>query len=179
MAKYAYRDGTGWHPEIVDGEVADAGVFVTALALEANGNPRLVYSLDQFSGTDIVRQAVWNGSGWTIQPVASLAAGQEVLDVGLDLDSGNRPHVVYFESDARYTRVVHDDGEALIRTPLKELLAQLDPARFWQVHRAVIVNHHHIAAAVRIDEGTMQLTLRGRPEKLPVSRHFQPRFRGQ
>lgn len=87
--------------------------------------------------------------------------------------------IVYFEADARYTRVVHEDGEALIRTPLKELLAQLDGQRFWQVHRAVIVNHHHIAAAVRVDEGTMHLVLHGRPEKLPVSRHFQGRFKGQ
>jgi DNA-binding LytR/AlgR family response regulator len=104
--------------------------------------------------------------------VIQAGVGKEVRLIRVD-------SVVYFESDARYTRVVHEDGEVLIRTPLKELLAQLDPARFWQVHRAVIVNHHHIAAAVRIDEGTMQLTLRGRPEKLPVSRHFQPRFRGQ
>jgi len=93
--------------------------------------------------------------------------------------------VVYFESDARYTRVVHAGdagaaiGEALIRTPLKELLTQLDPAQFWQVHRSVIVNHRHIAAAVRVDEGLMHLVLRGRPEKLPVSRHFQGLFRGQ
>ena len=104
--------------------------------------------------------------------VIQAGVGKEVRLIRID-------SVIYFESDARYTRVVHEDGEALIRTPLKELLAQLDPNRFWQVHRAVIVNHHHIAAAVRIDEGTMQLTLRGRPEKLPVSRHFQPRFRGQ
>jgi DNA-binding LytR/AlgR family response regulator len=87
--------------------------------------------------------------------------------------------VIYFEADARYTRVVYADGEALIRTPLKELLAQLDEARFWQVHRSVIVNHRHIAAAVRVDEGQMHLTLRGRPDKLPVSRHFQALFKGQ
>jgi DNA-binding LytR/AlgR family response regulator len=87
--------------------------------------------------------------------------------------------VIYFESDARYTRVVHAEGEVLIRTPLKELLAQLDAAVFWQVHRSVIVNHRHIASAVRIDEGNMSLTLRGRDEKLPVSRHFQGLFRGQ
>jgi VanZ family protein len=49
------------------------------------------------------------------------------------------------------------------------LLAQLDDAQFWQVHRSVIVNHRHIEAAVRIDEGTMQLRLRGRPETLPVA----------
>ena len=91
--------------------------------------------------------------------------------------------VVYFESDARYTRVVYDDetggGEALIRTPLKELLAELDGERFWQVHRSVIVNHHHIASAVKVDEGTMVLALRGRSERLPVSRHFQGLFKGQ
>jgi DNA-binding LytR/AlgR family response regulator len=87
--------------------------------------------------------------------------------------------VVYFESDSRYTRVVYDGSEALIRTPLKELLAQLDPGRFWQVHRSVVVNQRHIASAVRVDEGTMVLTLRGRDEKLPVSRHFQSLFRAQ
>jgi DNA-binding LytR/AlgR family response regulator len=91
--------------------------------------------------------------------------------------------IVYFESDSRYTRVVYSeagvDGEVLIRTPLKELIAQLDPARFWQIHRAVIVNQRCIASALRIDEGNMVLTLRGRSEKLPVSRHFQGLFRGQ
>ncbi|MDO9092559.1 MAG: LytTR family DNA-binding domain-containing protein [Rubrivivax sp.] len=74
--------------------------------------------------------------------------------------------VVYFESDSRYTRVVFDgpagSGDALIRTPLKELLAQLDEQKFRQVHRSVIVNHRHVAAAVRVDEGHMHLTLRGR-----------------
>ncbi len=104
--------------------------------------------------------------------VIQASVGKEVRLIRVD-------SVVYFEADARYTRVVHADGEALIRTPLKELLTQLDGERFWQVHRSVIVNHLHIAAAVRVDEGTMHLTLHGRPEKLPVSRHFQPRFKGQ
>ena len=97
--------------------------------------------------------------------------------------------VLYFESDARYTRVVWrspgaagapaQDGEALIRTPLKELLVQLDAQQFWQVHRSVIVAHRHIEAAVRVDENILQLRLRGRSERLPVSRHFQGLFRGQ
>ncbi len=87
--------------------------------------------------------------------------------------------VVFFESDTRYTRVVTADQEALIRTPLKELLAGLDAEVFWQVHRSVLVNSRHIASAVRVDENNMVLTLKGRPEKLPVSRQFQGLFKGQ
>ena len=87
--------------------------------------------------------------------------------------------VVYFESDNRYTRVIHTGGEALIRTPLKELLAQLDAELFWQVHRSVIVNSRKIASAIRIDENSMVVTLRGRDERLPVSRQFQGLFKGQ
>lgn len=104
--------------------------------------------------------------------VLQASVGREVRLIRCD-------EVIYFESDARYTRVVHDGGDALIRTPLKELLAQLDEQQFWQVHRSVIVNHRHVAAAVRVDEGHMHLTLRGRPETLPVSRHFQGLFKGQ
>ncbi len=105
--------------------------------------------------------------------------------VGREVRLIRTDEVVYFESDSRYTRVVFDGagtaagGDALIRAPLKELLAQLDDGVFWQVHRSVIVNHRHVAAAVRVDEGSMHLTLRGRPETLPVSRHFQGLFKGQ
>lgn len=87
--------------------------------------------------------------------------------------------IVYFEADQRYTRVVHQGGDALIRTPLRELLTQLDPEQFWQIHRSVLVNSRCIARAVRVDEGTMVVTLRGRDEKLPVSRQFQGLFKGQ
>ncbi len=107
-------------------------------------------------------------------PLAVLQAG-----VGRELRMIRTDEVIYFESDSRYTRVVYAGGDALIRTPLKELLAQLDEQLFWQVHRSVIVNHRHIAAAVRVDEGSMHLTLRGRSERLPVSRHFQALFKGQ
>ncbi|MDP3082302.1 MAG: LytTR family DNA-binding domain-containing protein, partial [Rubrivivax sp.] len=104
--------------------------------------------------------------------VLQAAVGKEVRLIRVD-------DVVYFESDARYTRVVHSGGEALIRTPLKELLAQLDGQRFWQLHRSLIVNQRHIAAAVRVDDGNMHVTLRDRAERLPVSRHFQALFKGQ
>jgi DNA-binding LytR/AlgR family response regulator len=109
----------------------------------------------------------------------------DVIKAGVGKDARLLPveSVVYFEADSRHTRVVYTDrdgdGEVLIRTPLKELIAQLDAATFWQIHRCTIVNHDHIANAVRIDEGNMALTLRGRSETLPVSRHFQGLFRGQ
>jgi DNA-binding LytR/AlgR family response regulator len=112
------------------------------------------------------------------------AARRPTLDViqagvGKEVKLIRVAEVIYFEADARYTRVVHEAGEVLIRTPLKELLAQLDETQFWQVHRSVIVNQRHIASAVRVDEGQMHLTLRGRPDKLAVSRHFQGLFKGQ
>lgn len=91
--------------------------------------------------------------------------------------------VIYCESDSRYTRVVYSEAgkqcEALLRTPLKDLLAQLDPARFQQVHRAVVVASAQIASAVRDDDGGMRLRLRGSPDTLNVSRPFQGLFKGQ
>lgn len=112
--------------------------------------------------------------------VLQASVGREVKLIRTD-------EVIYFESDSRYTRIVFDSpgdgvgssGDALIRTALKDLLTQLDEQLFWQVHRSVIVNHRHIASAVRVDEGHMHLTLRRRPETLPVSRHFQGLFKGQ
>jgi DNA-binding LytR/AlgR family response regulator len=143
----------------------------------------------------VARLKARSASPVDLQELLNRLAGQvrrpapvEVLQasVGKEVRLVHVEDVVYFESDARYTRVVYadgrddaGDGEVLIRTPLKELLAQLDPARFWQVHRSVIVNHRHVISALRIDEGSMVLTLRGRQEKLPVSRHFQGLFRGQ
>lgn len=104
------------------------------------------------------------------------AVGREVRLIRID-------DVLYFESDSRYTRVVYRsegvDAEALLRLPLKELLPQLDEDAFWQVHRSVIVRRDLVAAAVRTGDNQMHLTLRGRPETLPVSRHFQPLFKGQ
>lgn len=91
--------------------------------------------------------------------------------------------VIYFEADSRYTRVVFrsdgQDGEALLRTPLRELLTQLDERQFIQVHRSVIVAERHIHSAVRSDDGNMHLRLRGRSETLPVSRPFHGLFKGQ
>ena len=70
------------------------------------------------------------------------------------------------------------EGEALLRTPLKELLAQLPPERFAQVHRGTIVNMNEVAAAVRDEAGRVSLRLRNRKEMLPVSRLYADLFKG-
>ncbi len=85
--------------------------------------------------------------------------------------------VVYFQSDTKYTRVVLADGEALIRTPLKDLLAGLDPKQFWQVHRATIVNLGAVSGVLREDAERQFILLKNRPERLPISRQFTHRFK--
>ena len=87
------------------------------------------------------------------------------------------PEVLYLEAADKYVRVLTAKREYLIRTPLKELLPQLDPARFWQIHRGTVVNHHCVELALRDDQGRLSLSLRGRPERLAVSRLFACQFK--
>ena len=86
--------------------------------------------------------------------------------------------VVYFRADSKYTVVVTAEGEALLRTPLKELLEALDPRQFRQVHRSTIVNLKAVASVVRDDSGKGTLRLKGRSETLPVSVPFMALFKG-
>ena len=85
--------------------------------------------------------------------------------------------VVYFEALDKYINVVCHDSEALIRTSLKELLPQLDPQQFWQIHRGTIVNAGAIATAVRDEAGKLSLTLRQHPAQLRVSPLYAHLFR--
>jgi len=85
--------------------------------------------------------------------------------------------VCYFKATDKYTSVFTAEGEALIRTSLKELSEQLDPDRFWQIHRATIVNLAAVASTMRDLAGHTQLRLKSRPETLTVSRAFAHRFR--
>lgn len=85
--------------------------------------------------------------------------------------------VCYFQAADKYTSVVTRDAEVLIRTPLKELLAQLPQDRFRQIHRSTVVNLAEVAAAVRDDAGRLSLRLRQRKEALPVSRVYAEQFR--
>jgi DNA-binding LytR/AlgR family response regulator len=88
----------------------------------------------------------------------------------------------YLRADEKYTQVAwRDDGgqarDAIIRTPLKDLLAQLDPAEFAQVHRSVVVNLRAISHVTRGANETADVHLKGRPEVLPVSRTYLHLFR--
>jgi DNA-binding LytR/AlgR family response regulator len=73
--------------------------------------------------------------------------------------------------------VVLAGSEALIRTPLKDLVAELDPDRFWQIHRSTVVNTEAIAGVLREDAEKQFVLLKNRPEKLPVSRQFTHLFK--
>jgi DNA-binding LytR/AlgR family response regulator len=85
--------------------------------------------------------------------------------------------VCYFQSADKYTLLLTRDAELLLRTPLKELIAQLDPQQFWQVHRGTVVNVRQIVAAHHDLLGRVSLTLRDNPEKLTVSRSYAHLFR--
>ncbi len=85
--------------------------------------------------------------------------------------------VIYLRSDEKYTLVVCEGGEALIRKPIRELVDELDPEQFVQVHRSVIVNLRHVVQVTRGANETADIHLRGRPETLPVSRSYLHRFR--
>ena len=75
------------------------------------------------------------------------------------------------------TRVALEDSEVLIRKPIKELLDELDPQQFWQVHRATVVNTRAIAGVVRGMRDQADLKLKGRTETLTVSRNFTHLFK--
>jgi DNA-binding LytR/AlgR family response regulator len=85
--------------------------------------------------------------------------------------------ICYFQSDAKYTRAVTADHECLIRRSLKELLHELDPSLFWQIHRSTIVNVNAIAAVSRNLAGHLIVRLKSRKETLAVSQPFAHRFR--
>jgi DNA-binding LytR/AlgR family response regulator len=88
----------------------------------------------------------------------------------------------YLRSDTKYTRIAWrgdagQSGEALVRTALKDLVAELDPAQFAQVHRSVVVNLRAISHVTRGDNETADIHLKGRKEVLPVSRSYLHLFR--
>lgn len=86
--------------------------------------------------------------------------------------------VLHFRSDSKYTRIVRVGDEAFVRKALTDLAAQLDPRQFWQIHRATLVNVDFIDSVGRDALGAMSPALKGRGERLAVSKAFEHQFRG-
>jgi len=97
--------------------------------------------------------------------------------VGQNLRLITVEEVHYFQADNKYTRVATAEGEALIRKPLKELVDELDPNQFWQIHRSTLVNVSMIAGVTRDFRGRMLVKLRKRDETLLVSDTYAHQFR--
>jgi DNA-binding LytR/AlgR family response regulator len=85
--------------------------------------------------------------------------------------------VAYFQAVDRYVNVVTEEGSSLIRQSLKDLLPQLNPDQFCQIHRSTIVNMDCVASAIRDEFGRLMLTLHTRPEQLRVSMMYAHLFR--
>jgi len=85
--------------------------------------------------------------------------------------------ILFFRAEDKYTRVQTTKFEALIRKPIKELIDELDPAEFWQIHRATVVRVPAIEQVTRNLRGNQVMHLKGSDEKLEVSRTFNHLFK--
>ncbi|KQV87613.1 LytR/AlgR family response regulator transcription factor [Pelomonas sp. Root1237] len=85
--------------------------------------------------------------------------------------------VLFFHADDKYTVVQTATAEHLIRTPIFELGGQLDPDRFWQVHRSTIINLDHLAGTRRDEQSRLFVRIRGQARELPVSRAYVHLFK--
>ncbi|MUI11999.1 response regulator [Massilia dura] len=97
--------------------------------------------------------------------------------IGQDLRMIPVEEILFFRSDEKYTCVQTDKFEALIRKPVRDLADELDPALFWQIHRATLVNVNAIEGVTRDIRGRHLVMVKGRPEKLEVSRSFLHLFK--
>lgn len=144
--------------------VVRRGAQHPALAAEVPAS-RLDAVIDQMAAE--LRRRVASGS-WLQWIKASVGNSVRLIPV---------EQVAYLRSDEKYTLVVWDGGEALIRKSIRELADELDPERFAQVHRSVIVNLHQVSQVTRGANETAEVHLKGRSELLPVSRSYVHVFR--
>ena len=161
-----------------------------ALAVAATGAPpavppaapSAVQPSPELEATMAQLRALLGAPGVGMAPAAAPAAAATRLSV-IQASHGTQIHmvpvaeVVYFEAADKYVRVLTAEREYLIRTALKELIEQLDPQEFWQVHRSTLVRATAIATVTRDEAGKQHISLRGRPEQLPVSRLYAHLFK--
>jgi DNA-binding LytR/AlgR family response regulator len=99
------------------------------------------------------------------------------VQIGRDLQLIGVDEICYLRADHKYVAVVTAEHEALVSASLKDLLARLDPARFWQIHRSTVVNTQAIRCISRDPNGALTLQLKQRRERLPVSATYAHLFR--
>ena len=97
--------------------------------------------------------------------------------IGQDIRMIPVEEILFFRSDEKYTCVQTDKFEALIRKPVRDLADELDPSLFWQIHRATLVNVNAIEGVTRDIRGRHLVMIKGRPDKLEVSRSFLHLFK--
>jgi DNA-binding LytR/AlgR family response regulator len=85
--------------------------------------------------------------------------------------------IFYFQADNKYTQVVATEARPLIKKSLREMMDELEPDLFWQIHRSTIVNVNWIAGVHRDFEGRLRVKLKDRPESLAVSEPYEHLFR--
>lgn len=105
-------------------------------------------------------------------PLTMIQAG-----IGTTLHMIPTADIHYFEADSKYVRVVTQDRALLIRTPLRDLMPRLDTRQFTQIHRGIVVCTALIDKVVREDAGRIHLHLKGRSERLTVSRSYAHLFK--
>lgn len=181
--------------EVAQGiEGATRVVFVTAydaFALQAFEHAALDYVLKPVTAERLARTVARLRS----VPPASAAMAQALLQLSpapgparprlryILASQGERAHhldvaqVRFFHADDKYTVVASVDGEFLIRTPIIDLAAQLDPEQFWQVHRSTLINLAWLDGTRRDEASRLFLRMRGHAGELPVSRAFVHLFK--
>ena len=128
--------------------------------------PEALDSVLERLGTELKRHQA--GGGWLQWIKASVGNTVRLIPV---------EQVAYLRSDEKYTLVVWEGGEALIRKTIRELADELNPDVFVQVHRSVIVNLRQVVQVTRGPNETAEVQMRGRTEQLPVSRSYLHVFR--
>ncbi|WP_374586302.1 LytR/AlgR family response regulator transcription factor [Pseudoduganella sp.] len=177
-------------------------VFVTAYdayAVEAFERGAVDYVLKP-PEPERLRITVERLKGRLASPAASAAQGQDMAailnqlaekiaapkpkylqwiqaSIGSDLRMIPVEEILFFRSDEKYTCVQTDKFEALIRKPVRDLAEELDPSLFWQIHRATLVNVNAIEGVTRDIRGRHLVMIKGRSDKLEVSRSFLHLFK--
>jgi len=148
--------------------ITEARLTATMQRLQTRAAPR---ATDAAALSQLLRDVMLQ-PGTRAEPLTWITAsnGRETRLIMVD-------DVAYFRADSKYTIAMTADGEALLRKPIRELAAVLDPAVFKQIHRSTIVNLRAVASIVRDDTGKGTLRLKQRPETLVVSQPFMTLFR--